>query len=445
MWVDSNLVIDQWNDHGATEYNAIRNLSGQHQVKVEYYENGGGAVAKTWWEKNVETDDQIIDYIANQAGLDKNDGSFRTSIRHLMYLRDTTHTNEIPLGQSPRVRDNELSKDLITGFVKNLKDLVHIGSNLSLYGGIDAAVGAFKNYVTKFGSLIGDSLDTNLVSPLQISPQDRVERALDARDIGDWFYNRFHTESQNIAEAFSQKGKDSGGQVIEIAPRFGSTNIVNYYTNGINTSIFGFGADLAAIQDTFNPQASVIGLYRFTDAALPNDDEGKTAGTEYYSSGQDDWTKPYRASFYNSLKQKVLQEQKRAIYIGHSAGNIFMSHLFRDIDYDHNYDHGWFGKDQCWQNIRNSVGVLSMADPAATSHNNFNGDDYKLNNDNHWIKYGRNDDTVFTQQNPFSIGHGGNHDLIGWYLPSKRNDYNHKGTIYQNTVQAYNELRKRLG
>jgi Ca2+-binding RTX toxin-like protein len=50
MWVDGNLIIDQWNDHGATEYNAIRNLSGQHQVKVEYYENGGGAIAKAWWE-----------------------------------------------------------------------------------------------------------------------------------------------------------------------------------------------------------------------------------------------------------------------------------------------------------------------------------------------------------------------------------------------------------
>ncbi|MEH2321249.1 PA14 domain-containing protein [Nostoc sp.] len=42
FWVKSS--------YGATEYNAIRNLSGQHQVKVEYYENDGGAIAKAWWE-----------------------------------------------------------------------------------------------------------------------------------------------------------------------------------------------------------------------------------------------------------------------------------------------------------------------------------------------------------------------------------------------------------
>jgi pimeloyl-ACP methyl ester carboxylesterase len=52
MWVDNNLIINQWNNHGATEYRAIQNLSGQHQVKVEYYENRGGAVAKAWWDKD---------------------------------------------------------------------------------------------------------------------------------------------------------------------------------------------------------------------------------------------------------------------------------------------------------------------------------------------------------------------------------------------------------
>jgi N-acetylmuramoyl-L-alanine amidase len=51
MWVDGNLIIDQWKDQGATEYTADRDLAaGNHTVKVEYYENGGGAVAKAWWE-----------------------------------------------------------------------------------------------------------------------------------------------------------------------------------------------------------------------------------------------------------------------------------------------------------------------------------------------------------------------------------------------------------
>jgi lysozyme family protein/nucleoid-associated protein YgaU len=391
-----------------------------------------------------ETDDQVIDYIATQAGLDKNDADLRKVIKHLMYLKYTDHKNEVSLGQAPTTRDQDLSKDLITEFVNTLKKLVDMGSNLARYT-INAVVEAFKEYVKKLAQLIGGSLDTNLYGPFRISPQDRIERALDARDVGDWFYNKYHDASQALASTFAQKGQDSGGQLIEIAPQFGSSNFVNYYTNGINTSVFGFGADLAAIQNTFDPQASVIGLYRFTDAQLDDRIEGAIAGTEHSSLFQDDWTKPYKVSFYNSLKQKIQVENKKVIYIGHSAGNIFMSHLFRDVDYDHNYDRGIFGKDQSWQDLRKSIGVLSLADPASTSHNRPK-EDYKLGEESHWLKYGRSDDTVFTQKNPLSISDGGgNHDLIGWYLPSKPNPYNHKGTVYQNTVQTYQSLRKNIG
>ena len=51
VWVDGYLKIDQWRDQGATDYTADLNLSaGAHIIKVEYYENGGGAVAKLSWE-----------------------------------------------------------------------------------------------------------------------------------------------------------------------------------------------------------------------------------------------------------------------------------------------------------------------------------------------------------------------------------------------------------
>lgn len=44
LWIDGNLVIDQWKDQGHTEYPVERTLSaGNHEFKVEYYENGGDA------------------------------------------------------------------------------------------------------------------------------------------------------------------------------------------------------------------------------------------------------------------------------------------------------------------------------------------------------------------------------------------------------------------
>jgi hypothetical protein len=50
VWLDGNLVIDAWKDQGPTTYTATRSISaGDHPIKVEYYENGGGAVAQVTW------------------------------------------------------------------------------------------------------------------------------------------------------------------------------------------------------------------------------------------------------------------------------------------------------------------------------------------------------------------------------------------------------------
>jgi len=50
IWVDGELLMDQWHDHPPTTYTAERYLgAGHHLVKVEYYENGGLAVAKVFW------------------------------------------------------------------------------------------------------------------------------------------------------------------------------------------------------------------------------------------------------------------------------------------------------------------------------------------------------------------------------------------------------------
>jgi len=50
LWVDNTPLINQWNDHAATEFNQSMNLSpGVHRVKVQYYQNTGDAVIKVWW------------------------------------------------------------------------------------------------------------------------------------------------------------------------------------------------------------------------------------------------------------------------------------------------------------------------------------------------------------------------------------------------------------
>jgi glucose/arabinose dehydrogenase len=50
VFVDGVLVIDQWKDQAPATYTATRTLTaGAHTVRVEYYEAGGGAVAKVSW------------------------------------------------------------------------------------------------------------------------------------------------------------------------------------------------------------------------------------------------------------------------------------------------------------------------------------------------------------------------------------------------------------
>jgi hypothetical protein len=50
LWVGGQQLVDAWIDQGATTYPASKTLAaGEHEVKLEYYENGGGAVAQLSW------------------------------------------------------------------------------------------------------------------------------------------------------------------------------------------------------------------------------------------------------------------------------------------------------------------------------------------------------------------------------------------------------------
>ncbi len=57
LWVDGQLIIDKWIDQGPTEWNGSINLAGgqKYSVTMEYYENGGGAVAELSWSSPATT------------------------------------------------------------------------------------------------------------------------------------------------------------------------------------------------------------------------------------------------------------------------------------------------------------------------------------------------------------------------------------------------------
>lgn len=64
LYVDGVLVIDEWKDQGKTAYSSNLLLSaGVHDIRVEYYENGGGANVKLDWEY-LNSNDESITYDA---------------------------------------------------------------------------------------------------------------------------------------------------------------------------------------------------------------------------------------------------------------------------------------------------------------------------------------------------------------------------------------------
>jgi glucose/arabinose dehydrogenase len=51
VWVGDQLAVDAWYDQGPTNYSTLLLLSGERRVVMEYYENGGGAVAGLGWRR----------------------------------------------------------------------------------------------------------------------------------------------------------------------------------------------------------------------------------------------------------------------------------------------------------------------------------------------------------------------------------------------------------
>jgi hypothetical protein len=51
VWVDNDLIIDQWYEHPAMTFTVEKYLgAGHHLIKVEYFEKGGIATAKVQWQ-----------------------------------------------------------------------------------------------------------------------------------------------------------------------------------------------------------------------------------------------------------------------------------------------------------------------------------------------------------------------------------------------------------
>jgi PA14 domain len=71
VWLDGALVVDAWRDQPPTQYQATRSVTaGEHEVKVDYYERDGGAVARVSWSPaaaGCQVGHYLAEYYPNRA------------------------------------------------------------------------------------------------------------------------------------------------------------------------------------------------------------------------------------------------------------------------------------------------------------------------------------------------------------------------------------------
>jgi hypothetical protein len=68
VWLDGQLLIDEWHDASGTVYSAERTLAtGSHTVRIEYFENLGDARLRFWWERPADFPQWRGDYYTNMT------------------------------------------------------------------------------------------------------------------------------------------------------------------------------------------------------------------------------------------------------------------------------------------------------------------------------------------------------------------------------------------
>jgi hypothetical protein len=68
LWIDGKLVIDQWHDSVPTTYTTDLSLTeGQHNLRMEYYEHSGFALAQLTWEELKHYPDWRAEYFDNPS------------------------------------------------------------------------------------------------------------------------------------------------------------------------------------------------------------------------------------------------------------------------------------------------------------------------------------------------------------------------------------------
>ena len=200
LFVDDQIVIDQWKDQPPTIYQASVDLSeGDHNLKMEYYENGGGATAKLNWQTQQPTTNEGI--------------------------------RIMPLGDS--ITDGY---DIPGGYRIELENLI---PNSNFVGSLQNGPGELvdKDHEGHIGWRI-DQLQSDIVSWLQSSNPEMILLMIGTNDmIGNYDVANAPQRLSNLIDTISQTSPNADILVASITPL--ANGEMQQRANVYNDSIVG--------------------------------------------------------------------------------------------------------------------------------------------------------------------------------------------------------------
>jgi autotransporter-associated beta strand protein len=343
LWVNGQELINQWHDQGPTEYSGTIALQAgqQYSIEMDYYQDGGGAVAMLSWSSASQAK-QIIPaaqlYAPNQSPPDVPTNLLATAglgSASLTWNSDSTNTSSfiierkagatgvyapvatVPIGVT-HYTDTDLSPATQYFYtvsalgaggasaVSNAAGVTPTGQNLPFNDTFDRASGSLgSNWFTQQGSFsisndqaVNSSSDS-LVTVNGIGAQDvSVSASIDISNGGDnasaglvtrvtqngYYYGRIriYFNVQVYAEIlYYSDATNTWTTLVSNGISAPSKGTLQFDTSGNSLALFYNGQSVAAVQDSSITGAGGVGLYAESDDIAYSD---FTASAEPFSS-----------------------------------------------------------------------------------------------------------------------------------------------------------------
>ncbi|MGH9363080.1 MAG: PA14 domain-containing protein, partial [Thermoanaerobaculia bacterium] len=160
LWVNDQLIIDKWIDQAPTEWSGAIALTAlqQYDIRVEYYENGGGAVARLLWSsagqaKEVVPQSQLYLPPAGSPPAAPSGLAAAAASKSQINLSWTDNSTNETSFKIERSRDNA-----------SFSQIAQVGANTTAYSDTGLRRNALYYYRVRASNASGDSAYSNTAS-----------------------------------------------------------------------------------------------------------------------------------------------------------------------------------------------------------------------------------------------------------------------------------------